>query len=51
MKRRLRYIIASAVAALLLLATLGTAVLAAPEERGDPSQETALGKLKTKMEI
>jgi len=22
-----------------------------PEERGDPSQETALGKLKTKMEI
>lgn len=43
MKRRLRYIIASAVAALLLLATLGTAVLAAPEDRGDPLHFGILG--------
>ena len=43
MKRRLRYIIASAVALLLLLATLGTAVLAAPEDKDDPLHFGILG--------
>ena len=43
MKRRLRYIIASGVAVLLLLATLGTAVLAATESKNDPLHFGILG--------